>query len=43
MARAMHNKVIKHALELAHKRMLYDFVVYGDAVHEEVARRADSE
>lgn len=29
--------------ELAHVSMTYDFSVYGDAVHEEVAHRANSE
>ena len=35
----MHRKVGRHAWELAHKSMHYGFPVYGDAVHEEVARK----
>ena len=39
----MHRKVVMHAWELAHKSMHYGLTVYGEAVHEEVARRANSE
>ena len=39
----MHRKDGRHAWELAHKSMHYGLTVYGDAVHEEEARRADSE
>lgn len=39
----MHRKVGRRAWELAHKSMHYGLTVYGDAVHEEEARRADSE
>ena len=39
----MHRKDGRHAWELAHKSMHYGLTVYGDAVHDEEARRADSE
>ena len=39
----MHRKVVMHAWELAHISMHYGLTVYGDAVHEEVAQRADYE
>ena len=39
----MHRKDGRHAWELARKSMHYGLTVYGDAVHEEVARKADSE
>ena len=35
----MHRKDGRHAWELAHKSMHYGLTVYGDAVHEEVARQ----
>ena len=35
----MHRKGVGHAWELAHKSMHYDLTVYGEAVHEEVARK----
>ena len=35
----MHRKDGRHAWELAHKSMHYGLIVYGDAVHEEVARQ----
>lgn len=36
----MHRKVGRHTWELAYKSMHYGLTVYGDAVHEEGARRA---
>ena len=37
----MHKQYIKHTWQLADKSMFYGMIVYGEAVHEEVARKGE--